>query len=130
MIKMILSRNRVFILAILLSFAWHLFWLSAIKVVVAPPKRAPVKFSKVSFLGPILERGAIELGVRPKERSLLEGRYLNDIGDLAAHTMPARSASSEYIPDDRAGLSIDRAIAVLIEDALSGTKIEPLCSVE
>jgi len=73
------TEYRVLILAILFSAVWHLFWLSAFTVVIVPKTAKPVKFSGVSFLGPILDRGALSVSVAPRQRSPLEERYLTEI---------------------------------------------------
>src|SRR3989338_790502 len=73
------SLKNPFVLALIFSFAWHIFWLSAVAVVVNPKETGPAKFSKISFLGPILGKGAISVRIEPRERSLLEKRYLKGV---------------------------------------------------
>jgi hypothetical protein len=74
-----MRRDRVLVSAILFSAIWHLFWLSALTVVVVPKDVRPLKFSSVSFLGPILEGNMLRVGVVVHERSILEKRYLSEI---------------------------------------------------
>ncbi|MDD5421988.1 MAG: hypothetical protein PHT32_01000 [Candidatus Omnitrophica bacterium] len=69
--------GRIFAAALLISLVWHIFWLSAVKIVAASKEYGPVKFSKVSFLGPILESGSVEMRVAPKSRSPLEQKPMN-----------------------------------------------------
>lgn len=70
---------RIFAIAIAISLAWHLFWISAVTIISKPDNDRYVKFSKVSFLGPILGKGAMEVQARPKERSFLENRYMEAV---------------------------------------------------
>ncbi|MDP2928795.1 MAG: hypothetical protein Q8O01_01855 [Candidatus Omnitrophota bacterium] len=74
-----MRRDRVLVSAILFSAIWHLFWLLALTVVVAPKDVRPLKFSSVSFLGPILEDNMLRVGVVVHERSIFEKRYLSEI---------------------------------------------------
>jgi len=74
-----MRRDRVLVSAILFSAIWHLFWLSALTVVVVPKDVRPLKFSSVSFLGPILEDNMLRVGVVVHERSIFEKRYLSEI---------------------------------------------------
>ena len=117
---------RIFALAILASLLWHLFWLSTICIVSSPANPRAVKFSKVSFLGPLLGKGGMELQARPKERSFLEMRYLGEARHLAQ--MPAQSISmtaDKYEDSNDAYYRRDEQMTALIDDALSGEKLEP-----
>lgn len=82
-IKIKIFKDRVFIYAILFSAIWHIFWISSVSVVVAPKAERKVKFSGVSFLGPILDKGILKVSVEPRERTVLEKRYLADIERLS-----------------------------------------------
>jgi len=116
---------RIFALAVFASFLWHLFWMSAITVVSRPDRAGHVKFSKVSFLGPLLGKGDMGLQARPKEGSFLEKRYL-ELDRLsyfpAAITSPAMD---DFEPDTGAYRSRDENMVILIEDALGADKAEP-----
>lgn len=114
-------KDRIFNLAILISVAWHIFWLSMITVVVTPKETGQVKFSKVSFLGPILERGALEVRIKPRERSLLEKRHLVNIGNLTA----LKVDELVYQKGWHLTCPSDEKLTGLIEDAVSGPKLEP-----
>ena len=124
---MLLSKHRILSYAILASLIWHLFWISALKVVISKPPQAAVKFGKVSFLGPILSRSAIELKISPRQRSLLEKRYLLDLEDIMA--VPMRNGSGvrpEYdigASSAASGMDIKR----FVEEAVAGAKLEPDC---
>lgn len=113
-------------LAILISLIWHLFWLSAVRVVTKPSKREQVKFSKVSFLGPILQRGAIDLRVRPRPKSFLEERYAGFTSGLA--DSPARKEENRYNEYEQvtdSGAPIDKKMTDLIDEALGSSKSQP-----
>jgi hypothetical protein len=72
-------RNKVLIFAILFSATWHIFWLSAFTVVVVPKAKKVVKFSNISFLGPILEKGGLNVNMSTHEQTILEKKYLASI---------------------------------------------------
>ena len=78
-IKSLLVKDKIIIFAILFSAVWHLFWLSALTVVVVPEDTKPSKFSGVSFLGPILKESMLNVRAAVHERSAPEKRYLSDI---------------------------------------------------
>lgn len=53
--------NRAFNIAFLISLAWHLFWMSAVNVVVLPGRYKARELTSVSFLGPLLEKTALDI---------------------------------------------------------------------
>lgn len=121
MIRSVFTRNRIFILAILASLAWHVLWLSMITV-VAPTVREPVKFSKVAFLGPILDRGVMEVRVNARERSFLENRYL----ELMQSVVPMKDGmSGGKFVTSKTSRSLNDKLIYLIDEAASGPKVEP-----
>ena len=110
------------VFAILASLIWHVFWLTAVKVIIIPNKVEPVKFSKVSFLGPILAKGTIEVKVAQK-RSPLEKRYLLTIAD-------SQFPREENMQKDLRAVSGDRVLGneklnLFVDEAVSGQKLEP-----
>lgn len=114
----------------LISLFWHLFWLSAIKIVTVPGATQPVKFSKVSFLGPILEHGAIELGLKPQDRSFLEKRYPLIMDSMLNWSEQTGPSGLEYgVPDD-IHFSGDDKLEILIGEAVRGNKLEPVYDTE
>jgi len=117
---------KIFALALLASLLWHLFWLSTINIVSRPDNERPVRFSKVSFLGPLLGKGAMELQVRPKERTFFESRYLKAAGGLSERTA-ARGypAAARYEGDVDTGRFGDERPAAAIDKAPGGEKLEP-----
>ena len=117
---------RIFAIAILASLAWHLFWLSTIAIVSNPANTRSVKFSKVSFLGPLLGKGSLDLQARPKERSFLEMRYLGESRRLSQMPMQAIvTATDKYEGGNDAYHLRDERMIAFIDDALSGEKLEP-----
>lgn len=128
-VKIELSKYRVLMIAILLSFVWHIFWLSAIKVTSSSGRINTVKFSKISFLGPILTRSPIEARVEPKDKSFLENRYA-----LAAENVSDRKTwriNDAFVKGVFAGTSHpnNETLAALIDEAVSGPKLEPSCEI-
>ena len=123
---------HILILTIAVSSALHIFWLSVIKVVVMPSKAEPIKFSKVSFLGPILERGGMEVRVQPKSLSYLEKRYLAGIDSISDRERKrAKPSHARYAGLDRDfDLLNNEKLAYLIDEAVSGLKSEPVYNLE
>jgi hypothetical protein len=117
-------------IAILVSLLWHLFWLSTITIVSRPDSSRHVKFSKVSFLGPLLGKGAMELQARPKERSFLEMKYLGTFSRLSQQPDRTYAASVNTYENNGAYHSRDETMTALIDDALSGEKLEPFYDME
>lgn len=122
------KEKRVFMSAILASVLWHVFWLSMITVVVVPNRIEPIKFSKVSFLGPILERTPMELGIKPVERSSLEMKYLSRIDriDIPLNNSNIAGRLREETSLAEPHSVIHSNLTDLIEQSLSGSKIEPV----
>jgi len=124
---MVLSKYRILFYALLVSLVWHLFWISAIKVIVSKPPKAEVKFGRVSFLGPILSRSAIELKISPHQRSFLEKRYLRELGDIMASPMQYGSGIRPEYDVKASPIVSDRDIKRFVEEAVYGAKLEPDC---
>ena len=117
---------RIFALAILASLIWHLFWFSTIAIVSNPINARSVKFSKVSFLGPLLEGGSIGLRAKPKERSFLETRYIDETHRLLQRPGQAITATAyKYENGNDAYHLRDEKMIMFIDDALSGENPEP-----
>ena len=119
---------RVLLSALIFSAAWHLFWLSALTVVVVPKDTKPPKFSSVSFLGPILEASILEVNSAAHERSILEKRYLSEIENSSA-LIREKADQDAYIEADLdAGTDIfesDEMLTGLAISAIDGNKMEP-----
>ncbi|MFA6320840.1 MAG: hypothetical protein WCY36_03175 [Candidatus Omnitrophota bacterium] len=116
---------RVFFIAIIASFLWHIFCLSAVKIVSRADSVQPVKFSKVSFLGPFLGKGGMDLQVRPKERAFLEKRFLEAFNSLpelpASGTTPAIGL---FESDKGVHRFRDETMTMLIDESLGSDKPE------
>ncbi|MBN1354067.1 MAG: hypothetical protein JW994_05330, partial [Candidatus Omnitrophica bacterium] len=54
-------RDRDFNMAIAFSTMWHLFWISAIGIVIPPSVQPNNVYQEVDFLGPILEKTAFDI---------------------------------------------------------------------
>jgi len=113
---------RIFAIAIAISFAWHLFWISTITIIAKPDKNTFVKFSKVSFLGPILGKGAMEVQARPKERSFLENRYLEAVRAAYHSVDDMAGAGREYGGSPDRYHTRNEGMSLLIDDALNAEK--------
>jgi len=122
------KRDRVLLSAILFSAVWHLFWLSALTVVVAPKDTKPLKFSSVSFLGPILEQSMLEVNSAVHERSIPEKEYLSDIENSSALIREKADPDAYDEADLDAGTDIfesDETLTGLAISAIDGNKMEP-----
>lgn len=119
-----LFNSNFFIVAIALSLAWHLLCIGAIKIVVSPGQSRSVKFSKVSFLGPILASSNAEIRLEPKSRSFLEKRYLAKVEGMAVENDPVPYARDGKICD-KDGNSVDAALSAAITKVLGSKKLEP-----
>jgi hypothetical protein len=124
--KINIFKDRVLISAILFSAIWHTFWLSAFTVIVVPKVEKTVKFSNVSFLGPILEKGVLNVNVKAHERTSLENSYLTSIA-----TQPAlkekRPLYDDHVlpPLDIISCGNDERLTALAVDKIDTDKIEP-----
>ena len=122
------SGYRILVLAVVFSFAWHIFWLSMIKVIAPTPTRSSqVRFSRVSFLGQIFAKVGMEVRAQPAERSLLEKRYNAFAGRIDQRSAKATPAALVAKPelDNGVNKDADSALLHLIGEAVSGAKAEP-----
>ena len=105
-------KDRVFNMAIIISTMWHLFWVSAICIVVTPSVQPTNAYHEIDFLGPILEKTAFDLmieEVKPQAETLyarsalfLDNVYLKPEG-------PGRKVPSDFVPGgvrDKIGFSL------------------------
>lgn len=122
-----LSKNRILIIAVAVSIVLHIFWLSVVKVVFVPSKTRSGKFSKVSFIGPILESGMFEVRIEPRQRDFLERRYLKSVEGLPAAPSEAwmQNPYTRGSADTQFTRINDAQLTELIADAVSGPKLEP-----
>jgi hypothetical protein len=119
-----LSGYRILIIAIAASLVWHIFWLSAIKIVSGPAPRSPVRFSRVAFLGPILTGAGMEVRASPASRGLLERRY-RDIMGKAFYTedMLSNPPGFKYESRRAPGQAGQKFLSA-IDEAVAGKKLE------
>lgn len=121
-----LEKYRIMAGAVMFSLAAHLFWVSAVRIEPYEAQDGPVRFSKVSFLGPIVEIGPIEFNLSPRAGSFLERRYMEEAGSRLAP--PAMAAQDDYALDrsDRYfGASSEMSIIRQISGVLAESKPEP-----
>ena len=123
-----MRKDRVLLSALIFSAMWHLFWLSALTVVVVPKDTKPIKFSSVSFLGPILETIMLEVSSAAHERSIPEKRYLSEIENSFALMMEKAGPDVSVEADLDAGTDIvesDEMLTGFAISAIDGHKMEP-----
>lgn len=112
-------------IAIAISLIWHVFWLSAIKIVSSRMPESPVKFSKIAFLGPILSGLNMEVRASPASRGMLEIRYRKISGKTSygeGAFAKAQDSKDEY---RTASGRTDGTLVSVIGDAAGGHKLEP-----
>lgn len=122
-----MRQNRILISALIFSAVWHIFWLSAFTVVVVPKVKKSVKFSNVSFLGPILERSVLNVNISGHDRTALEKKYFDSIepGMIPSaeqimqdsHVMPATDIAQPYGYNER--------LEAVVAASIDTVKIEP-----
>jgi hypothetical protein len=120
--------SRVLLSALIFSAVWHLFWLSALTVVVVPKDTKPPKFSSVSFLGPILGRSMLKVSSAAHERSIPEKRYLSEIENSSTLIKEKAGLDAYTEADLDAGTDIfesDETLTSLAVSAIDGDKMEP-----
>lgn len=90
------SRNRYFTIALAISAFCHLACMSFVTIVILPERAAAHEYTSVSFLGPILEKTALEIvmankpaGIETRYSRLLLYRGDADIGSGAAISIGA-----------------------------------------
>jgi len=120
--------DRVLLSALIFSAVWHLFWLSALTVVIVPKDTMPPKFSSVSFLGPILGQSILEVSSAAHERSIPEKRYLSELENSAAFIKDKDDMDFYTDADLDAGTDIfefDETLTGPAILAIDGSKMEP-----
>ena len=96
-------KDKIFNIVFVFSFGWHVFWISAIDVIVAPSPDLRSGFQEVDFLGPILEKTAFEImaeEVKVQAETLYSSSacFFLDRVYLKAQG-PKRKILKEFIPD-------------------------------
>lgn len=115
-------QDPVFIVAILVSAIWHIFWLSIVSVSTVPREIDSIRFSKVSFLGPMPASRALEMRVEPGSRSLPEKRFFKFIENL---TPPDEFLQKTGHDIDAPYKEEDGVFTSLVKDSLAASKLEP-----
>lgn len=78
-------RDRIFNISFLISLFWHIFWIGIVTIITVPTGLSLAKYTKVYFLGPILEKTAFEM--------------MLDESDLRVDTLYRRPIMPEYTLD-------------------------------
>ncbi|MFA5085902.1 MAG: hypothetical protein WC482_06015 [Candidatus Omnitrophota bacterium] len=123
-----MTKDRVLLSALVFSVAWHLFWLSALTVVVTPKDTKPPKFSSVSFLGPILRQSTLEVNPAVHERSIPEKRYLSEIENsyiLLSENVGLDTYAEAGLDAGTDLFEFDETLVELAILTIDGSKMEP-----
>jgi hypothetical protein len=121
-------KDRILLSALIFSVIWHLFWLSALTVVIVPRDARPPKFSSVSFLGPILEQSAFRVSSAAHERTAPENRYLSGVMSSSAIAGQRQGPDCYAEAGLNAGADMpepEGGVTGLAIPAIDGEKIEP-----
>ena len=106
-------RSRVFNIALLLSLAFHLSCIFGVNIVVLPGRYSMRDLTSVSFLGPILDKTALEiiLANKPVGVTTTYQRDLSAYVQAAGRKerVPAQDEAKQHI-DTRAEDSIDKVL--------------------
>lgn len=100
--------DRPLRLAIIISFFWHLFWMSSVSIMFLPLGFKPRSFVQVNFLGTIVSNEPAKLS-KTAENAI----NLNQIINLAA--WPKEDSNETQLPDlplERKGVEPDELIDV------------------
>ena len=114
-------KDKLFLGAIVISLAWHLFWISVLNVTVSGSGSGSVKYSKVYFLGPLIDRGPLQTGFVARERGYLEKRAF----ERSRYQDPVTGLkNTAYVkPPDEYGARFQKEMAGFISDAIEGSKL-------
>lgn len=124
---------RMFAIGIGISLLMHLFWISAIDIVSATAPEHPLKFSTVTFLGPILSGVGMQVHASPADRSLLEKRYVDYLRSFAIIVASAGSPLKDNAVRPKSDPGRGRPVLdhlVGSGDVIAADKIEPECKAE
>jgi hypothetical protein len=124
--------EKALVIAVALSAAWHIFWLSAVTVTAVPKTKGVVRFSKVSFLGPILARKVLDVSIEPGERLFLEKRYLKYMEGVVAGPEWAISAPAPKViirGKDYFAMT-DGMMKNLVKNGIIESEVEPSYGIE
>lgn len=127
MIKIINSReNRILLVAVVFSAIAHFFWISVVGVVTESSRAGPIKFSNISFLGPISSKAGFELKVKPKNASFLEKRYRRKVAVFSvSNKISPVYPAGQHDGDRSEDYENSGVLTSLIEEALGASKLEP-----
>jgi len=115
-------KKNILIIALVVSFVWHLFWISAVRVVTNPADIESTKFSKVFFLGPLLSRGLLDVRFAPRSPTFLEDRFDRMVmGAFTAHMLHMKEPALDAVRQEPYG----GIIVKHIEQQMADKKTEP-----
>jgi hypothetical protein len=95
--------NRVFYIALLISFIWHFICIAAVNIVTLPGKFRPRTAASISFLGPILAFD-VKNGSRHLPEVSVHGKELRlNLGETVKEAPPLFDIAKGKIEEIRAG---------------------------
>jgi len=113
------TMSRNFKIALAISTAVHIFWMSAI-VIVGPAEMEKVKpYTSVDFLGPLLQKTAFDImleGINPSMRTTYAHVPVDDMYGNPRAESPERRALMDEFSKHHAGISDRFAVDFLNDD--------------
>ena len=105
--------NRVFNIAFLISLTWHFTCMATVNIVVLPGKYKIRDMSSVSFLGPILEKTALDIIMANKPVAVTTSyqrdlRYMHSVGRKDELRLEENSNRPMTIQGDDIGKALSR----------------------
>lgn len=130
-LKFFIGLDRVALIAIAISLAWHLFWTFGAKVSMTPAASGSVKISKVSFSEIGRERGLFSImpsaGLRTYPERIYTRYLLKEI--------PLSGKSLDRAPSPRFSekgifAANESGIAQYVKESVGSSKLEPEFGIE
>jgi len=117
-----IAGRHIFALALAASLAWHLFWISSLKISVSAPVLANRPESVVSFIGSILEEGPVSPAPGP-------GRDAADAGivrlqEIASGTETARESAVQGGAGKVESVSVLDVLKEMEEKSPAGAEVD------
>jgi TonB family protein len=115
--------NRVFNFMFSVSLIWHVFWMSALRITI-PENLKLVETTKVSFLGPILDKTALDVFMESRPKIMDTGYRISKMSVAEVASLEPPSVESKYYTGIVSVKSAD-TFKISLRRLLSGTKKTP-----
>ena len=105
------KERNLFAVSITVSAVWHLFWMSIVGIAITPNITMQDEFTKVTFLGPILEKTAFEMMIeesKPPAETFYRASLIKDTEVHLDIKGPDKIANSNAFVNVKEGAPFDR----------------------